>query len=170
MVFCILIDFTHAYINVSFTLEWQLLHPRTATSFATALIKKMPTILIVDSEPKLLDVLTGLFETSDFEVSTASDAVQALEILRKNPGKIDIVFADADGDTLEKNGFDLVEKCDEMRVPIQLMSYLPIEMRTEAEQVLTAGRYIYKDHSRFFVEIINKRLNEPAKRIVNDCT
>lgn len=51
------------------------------------------TVLLVDDEPDLLGAASELFQSIGYEVLTASNALDALEILKHNPA-INIVFSD----------------------------------------------------------------------------
>lgn len=55
---------------------------------------KKKTILIVEDEKDLLDSYKELIETAGFFALTASDGYQALDILSKNIGKVDILLLD----------------------------------------------------------------------------
>jgi CheY-like chemotaxis protein len=50
-------------------------------------------VLIVEDEEDLLDVASELFRNMGYEVLTASNGADALEVLERNPG-IDVLFSD----------------------------------------------------------------------------
>jgi len=52
------------------------------------------TILLVEDEKGVLNLIKKILETSDFKVFTASDAEQALEIAARNPYQINLLLTD----------------------------------------------------------------------------
>ncbi|HQA98642.1 MAG TPA: response regulator [Candidatus Dojkabacteria bacterium] len=57
-------------------------------------MNKNKTVLIVEDEKDLLDSYRELVETAGLMALTASDGYQALDLLAKNLGKIDIILLD----------------------------------------------------------------------------
>ena len=57
-------------------------------------MNKNKTVLIVEDEKDLLDSYRELVETAGLMALTASDGYQALDLLAKNLGKIDIIVLD----------------------------------------------------------------------------
>ncbi|MEZ0171890.1 PAS domain S-box protein [Microvirga sp. TS319] len=90
------------------------------------------TVLIVEDEPAVLDVATEIFDSLGYDVLTASDSTQALEVLERDV-PIDVLFSDVvmpNG----MNGFELSRKARELRPGIKVllasgypMSALPSE-------------------------------------------
>jgi DNA-binding NtrC family response regulator len=56
---------------------------------------KQPTILIVDDEPEMRDVCRAALASEGYLVIQASDGVEALEILDRHRGGVDLVVSDA---------------------------------------------------------------------------
>lgn len=77
-----------------------------------------PRILVADDEPDLLAVLKDILEHEGFEVLSARDGLQALELIRKAPPDIAIL----DLNMPRMDGFGV---CRELRHD-PLLSYLPL--------------------------------------------
>jgi CheY-like chemotaxis protein len=54
----------------------------------------MATVLVVDNEPEILNVMTAMFARSSYDVLTADSAVSALKTLQTQP-RIDLVLSEA---------------------------------------------------------------------------
>jgi CheY-like chemotaxis protein len=66
----------------------------------------MPTVLIVDDDPKFLNAAEQMLVTAGYRVWCAADGKQAVDILEKKHGEIDLTIVDlALPDT---NGFELI--------------------------------------------------------------
>lgn len=79
---------------------------------------KKPRILVADDEPDLLAVMKDTLEHEGFEVSTAGDGQEALDIIRKDVPDIAIM----DLMMPRKNGFEV---CKELRED-PLLEHLPL--------------------------------------------
>jgi DNA-binding response OmpR family regulator len=53
-----------------------------------------PTVLVVDDEEDLRDIMRRMLERRGFDTLVASDPVQALTVCRDHPGEIDILVTD----------------------------------------------------------------------------
>ncbi len=51
-------------------------------------------LLLLEDETESADMLSGFLEMQEFRVSVAADGDQAIDILKKNPGKIDLAILD----------------------------------------------------------------------------
>jgi DNA-binding NtrC family response regulator len=56
---------------------------------------KQPTILVVDDEPEIRDVCRAALASEGYLVIQASDGLEALEILDRHGGGVDLVVSDA---------------------------------------------------------------------------
>ena len=56
---------------------------------------KQATILVVDDEPEMRDVCRAALAKEGFQVLQASDGVEALELLDRHGGGVDLVISDA---------------------------------------------------------------------------
>jgi CheY-like chemotaxis protein len=90
------------------------------------------TVLIVEDEPAVLEVATDIFDSLGYDVLTAGDATEALEVLGRDV-HIDVMFSDVvmpNG----MNGVELSRKARELRPAMKIllasgypMSALPSE-------------------------------------------
>ncbi|MBA1158253.1 hybrid sensor histidine kinase/response regulator [Microvirga mediterraneensis] len=77
------------------------------------------TVLIVEDEPAVREVASDIFDSLGYDVVTANDANEAIEVLESNPG-IDILFSDVimpNG----MNGVELSRKAREMRPDLKIL-------------------------------------------------
>lgn len=79
-------------------------------------------ILVVDDEPDVLEVLRVRLKSSGYEVQTAVDGEEALEMLRS--GKTDLVLLD-----ILLPGMDGCQVCREIRKD-EFLRYLPVILIT----------------------------------------
>ena len=56
----------------------------------------MPTILLVENEPVLLQSLRYAFESSGYTVLSANSGESAIRIFKKHRGKIDVLISDVE--------------------------------------------------------------------------
>jgi DNA-binding response OmpR family regulator len=67
-----------------------------------------PTVLVVDDEEDLRDIMRRMLERRGFETLVAGDSEQAIETCRDHPGEIDVLITDlglpgASGGELSRN-------------------------------------------------------------------
>ena len=55
---------------------------------------KQPTILVVDDEPQMRDVCRATLASEGYQVIQAGDGLEALEILDRHRGGVDLVVSD----------------------------------------------------------------------------
>jgi CheY-like chemotaxis protein len=53
-----------------------------------------PTVLVVDDEEDLRDIIRRMLERRGFSTLTAGDSRQAIEVCREHPGDIDVLVTD----------------------------------------------------------------------------
>jgi len=53
-----------------------------------------PTVLVVDDEEDLRDIMRRMLERRGFAILTAGDSLQAIAACREHPGEIDILVTD----------------------------------------------------------------------------
>ena len=78
----------------------------------------LPTVLVVDDDPRMRELLTLLLRFSKFEVVTAASPAQALAALHERP---DIALVLADIVMPEMNGYDLAEEIEKIRPGMALV-------------------------------------------------
>ncbi|MCP4120106.1 MAG: response regulator [Desulfobacteraceae bacterium] len=52
------------------------------------------TILVVDDEPEIVEVLSHMLEELGYDVLSAPDSKEALELFKRNPGSFDLILTD----------------------------------------------------------------------------
>ncbi len=81
-----------------------------------------PSILVIDADPKNLQILRDSLESSGFDVMTASDGMQALETIAQDPP--DIILSEVS--LPDMDGFQLLEKLkespDSAAIPIMFLT------------------------------------------------
>lgn len=87
--------------------------------------EQMKTILIVDDEVDITETFSGLFELHGFEVLTASNGLQALEVAKKRTP--DIIVSDCMMPVMDGLEFSRQARSDPAmgETPIVLMSAAP---------------------------------------------
>jgi DNA-binding response OmpR family regulator len=122
----------------------------------------MPNILLVDDEPMIIDSLTYSLRREGFEVFTASEGTQALELFDStNP---DLVILD-----IRLPGMDGLEVCRRLRarspVPIIMLTALGTEMDRVVGLEVGADDYLPKPFS--FRELL-ARIRSMLRRVELD--
>jgi len=122
----------------------------------------MPNILLVDDEPTIIDSLTYSLRREGFEVTTAMDGVQALELF--NSSRPDLVILD-----IRLPGIDGLEVCRKLRarspVPIIMLTALGNELDRVVGLEVGADDYLPKPFS--FRELL-ARIRSVLRRIELD--
>ncbi len=57
-------------------------------------MKQYDTVLVVEDDDSLRDLLKTMLEANDFKVLTATDGLDAIEVFTKNKGSIGVVLSD----------------------------------------------------------------------------
>jgi len=89
----------HVYLPLA---EQQTAQKRNNKSLAP--LSGNETILIVEDESMLVNLLTNIFTKNGYEILIAKDGVEAVEVFSENMDKIDLVFADSG--LPRKSGFE----------------------------------------------------------------
>ena len=122
----------------------------------------MPSILLVDDEPTIIDSLTYSLRREGFEVSTALDGAQALDLFSKI--RPDLVILD-----IRLPGIDGLEVCRRLRahspVPIIMLTALGNELDRVVGLEVGADDYLPKPFS--FRELL-ARIRSVLRRIELD--
>jgi DNA-binding NtrC family response regulator len=101
-------------------------------------------ILVVDDRYEDREGLKDLLETGNYNVFTASDGYQAMEIMNNN--KIDLVFLDVR--MPEMDGFTVLEKIKEknFKIPVVMITGYTTEKYLEESLVKGAYTCVYKPY------------------------
>ena len=95
------------------------------------------TVLIVDDEEVVREVLTKLVSSLGFDVVTASDGVQALEMYRENAGDIRLVLMDM---TMPRmNGIDTYLQMKEIRPEVKVVILSGHSAETASAEMIRHG-------------------------------
>ncbi len=103
-------------------------------------------LLVIDDDPDIRDVLSAFLEAEGFEVITAADGLEGLELIRsENPDLIilDLMMPEVDG----------FEVCNKLRDPRWARwSSIPIVVLTSAREEASRRRYELETGMRMEVE------------------
>jgi len=74
--------------------------------------EKRPTVLVVDDEEDLRDIMRRMLDRRGFATLTAGDSQQAIAVCREHPGEIDVLVTDlglpgASGGELSRTAIEL---------------------------------------------------------------
>ena len=79
----------------------------------------LETILVVEDETALRNLIKNLLETTGYKILLAGDAEQALELCRNHQGTIDLLFTDVVLTTM--NGRELAQNVKQLRSSIKVL-------------------------------------------------
>lgn len=120
-------------------------------------------ILVVDDEQAIRELITEVLNISDFQVSTAADGLEALNLIRKN--KFDLILLDVNLPKVD--GFAVLEKVRES-APTQPI--IMLSARTSKDDVTHGLRLGADDYIRkpFSVEELVLRVENRLKRNISE--
>ena len=105
----------------------------------------MKSILIVDDEFEITDILRWLFEWNDFKVHTAANGKEALAILVNQ--QIDILIIDVMMPIMDGIELARIIRADESlrHIPIIMMSAAPVEAAEQYSDYLFQKPFLFQD-------------------------
>lgn len=128
-------------------------------------MNKNKTVLIVEDEKDLLDSYKELVETAGLVALTASDGYQALDILAKSIGKVDIILLD-----LMMPGVDGLEVLRAIKtnpgkygdLPVIILTNMTSESVISESFTLGASSYLVKTDLDYdgLIKELNKYIGE----------
>lgn len=124
-------------------------------------IKK--TILIIEDEKDLVDTYVLKFKNEGYNIITAFDGEQALDLI-KNNGRINLILLDLV--LPKKSGFSLLKEIKDnpcyKNIPIFILSNLNVEKEIEQGLKLKADKYLIKtDYApEKIVAVVNEYFNK----------
>lgn len=119
----------------------------------------LPTILIIEDELSLQNIISAYFKKSNYNVLTASNGLEGLEVFRKN--QIDIICCDVMMPAI--NGWDVVKSIRQnSNVPILMMTALDSERDQLKGFALEVDDYITKP---FSPAVLVAKVNNLMKRM-----
>lgn len=116
--------------------------------------EKLPSVLIVDDEEDLLDILKYSFERAGYKTYAAIDVDSAVQILELE--KIDFVLSDVC--MPEKSGVDLLREINEKNISVQFCFFSGYSTISEEEAKSLGSFGILKKPMRF--EELEKAIRE----------
>ncbi len=122
-----------------------------------------PTLLIVDDEEAQLQSLKSFLGKRNFQILSASNGKEALELISKNV--IDIIITDYR--MPEMNGLSLLKKVKEINPEIEILVMTAFGNIEDAVNIMKAGAYDYitKPVDLDELETLLKRINEKRNLI-----
>ena len=105
----------------------------------------MKSILIVDDEFEITNILRWLFEWNDFKVHTAANGRDALAILASQP--VDILIIDVMMPVMDGVELARIIKANEATrtIPIVMMSAGPVEFAKEVSDYFFQKPFLFQD-------------------------
>ncbi len=118
-------------------------------------MKNEVTILVVDDEEMMRDLLTKILSREGYKIITAYDGVNALEVLGKE--KVDIVISDMKMPNM--NGFELLKniKADYEGTSIIIMTAYGDTYTVKDALLLGADEYITKPFKSYEISLVVER-------------
>ena len=119
-------------------------------------------ILLIDDEPSVLATLKKILEKLNYQVTSRSSSVEALEAFRSNPGKFDLVITDMTMPVMQ--GDELSSELTKIRheIPIILCTGFSDTMSDEKAKLLGIKAFLMKpvvftELSQKIYDILNKK-------------
>ena len=122
-----------------------------------------PTVLIVDDEEDLRDIMRRMLERRGFDTLTAGDPQQALAVCQDHPGEIDILVTDLGLPGV--SGGELSRSATELRpqMSVVYISGLPKELAVADGQIGDDAVLVKKPFStELLLEALRSVLSERA--------
>jgi CheY-like chemotaxis protein len=99
----------------------------------------MPTVLIVDDDPKFLDAVEQMLVTAGYRVWCAADGKQAVDILEKKHSEIDLTIVDLALPDI--NGFELIGAISRRTTHIRVIATSCVFKDPYLEMAATLGAH-----------------------------
>ncbi|MFT5128642.1 MAG: CheY-like chemotaxis protein [Rhodothermales bacterium] len=106
-------------------------------SLEQAELRGNETILLVDDEAIIWDVVIDMLQSLGYTVILASDGRECVEVYRENPGKIDLVLLDMI--MPEMNGYDAYFALRDIQADVRVLLSSGYVKEADAQDVLAAG-------------------------------
>ncbi|RMD86341.1 MAG: response regulator [Candidatus Dadabacteria bacterium] len=100
-----------------------------------------PTVLVVDDEELMRDVLQIVVEENGGKVILAADGEEAVEIFSKRHGEIDCVFLDFSMPRM--NGYDVYLKFQEINPSVGIIFSSGLKVPPEVEKLVSEGKVLF---------------------------
>ena len=119
------------------------------------------TILIVEDEPMLVELLELAFTSNGYSILVARDGVEAIQVYEKNKDKIDLIFSDSRLPRLDGwKAFERIQKIDPQAKAIFASGYLDPDLKLQLDEQ-GINTFVHKPYSPLDVlktvrEMLNK--------------
>ena len=110
--------------------------------FPVAPPARLPTILVVEDEPLQRLVITDFLKECGFDILESANAAEAIEVLTKQTGQIDLVFSDVQMPG-EIDGFGLAKWIRENRPGTPVVLASGCTGKAELARDLCAGEHFF---------------------------
>jgi nitrogen-specific signal transduction histidine kinase/CheY-like chemotaxis protein len=126
--------------GTTFKIYFPLGHPDEIKDLGTAETKYfrgIGTLMIVDDEEALREIIGGMLTDYGYKVSTAADGIEAVEIYKKEGGKFDLVIIDMN--LPRSSGRDCFLALKKINPKVKAVISTGFGLNEEAEQVIQEG-------------------------------
>ncbi|MFH1202238.1 MAG: response regulator [Candidatus Omnitrophota bacterium] len=120
----------------------------------------MPKLLIVDDEPDVTEFAKNFFKKRKFDVTTASNGPEALEIIQRN--KPDIMLLDIKMEGMD--GLEVLEKIGEITKDVRIIMVSGIEEKESVEKAKKLGAIGFV-HKPLVLEELERVVLKEAEKI-----
>jgi CheY-like chemotaxis protein len=100
-------------------------------------MKKKSTILVVEDEDVLVELLRGTLEHHGFTVMTVRDGAEAIKLYKENVNKIDVVLTDMG--LPSRGGWEVLEEVRKMNPSAKVICASGFLENSIREEMLAAG-------------------------------
>ena len=123
--------------------------------------KKRKTVLIVEDEDVLLELLRGMLEANGFDVVVAMDGVEAVRLYRERGSGIDVVLTDMGLPAL--GGWEVLEEVLKMNPSAKVICASGFLDSSIREEMIAAGaaEFIQKPYSYEGLVTLIRKLSNP---------
>jgi len=123
--------------------------------------KKRKTVLIVEDEDVLLELLRGMLEANGFDVVVAMDGVEAVRLYRERRSGIDVVLTDMGLPAL--GGWEVLEEVLKMNPSAKVICASGFLDSSIREEMIAAGavEFIQKPYSYEGLVTLIRKLSNP---------
>lgn len=114
-------------------------------------------ILFIDDEESLLTMLTKLISRLGYQLITATDGLEALNLFYSNQKEIDLVIIDKNLPTI--SGIELIQKIKEIKPEIKIILTSGIQLDSEIDELKAhlIDQFIQKPYT---VDILAQTIRE----------
>ncbi len=120
-------------------------------------IKGTETILLIDDEVMILDVGTRILKKLGYQVLTAKDGEEAIEIYANNKNEVDLIILDIVMPKID--GGDTLDKLQELNPQVKVLLSSGYSIKGRVSELLKRGGcdFIQKP---FTLNVISKKIRE----------